>query len=246
MVRKTSKKGLKIKKQVMHHAAKKRKRNTNNMKGNVNNKLDKILNAESMMLREEKNIEKKEDKLTREEKSIESEEKRIETEETEVGNLADTLKKEETDIEKLEKIEEEIKADVGSHPLAQVTLKDITKGLIGAFIGLAIHYTFVYGVEIAQQMTMLRATIMFPLTFVVGILFIYATGFRKVQDTKLLVYMPIRLLILYLCSLVMSILVLYLFYPDFGTSFQISYKMVAAVMLAAVVGACTADLIGKE
>jgi hypothetical protein len=44
----------------------------------------------------------------------------------------------------------------------------------------------------------------------------------------------------------MSILVLVLFYPNFGYNFEESYKMVAAVMLAAVVGACTADLLGKE
>jgi len=222
MVRKISKKNLKSNK---YHIAKKKKQN-------VGNKLDKILSVENRLLHEEHNVER--------------EEKRIELRENEIDKLGDTLKKEETDIEKLEKIEEEIKAEVGSHPLAQVTLKDITKGFIGAFIGLAIHYTFVYGVEIAEKMTMMRATIMFPLTFLVGILFIYATGFRKVQDTKLLVYMPIRLFILYICSLIMSILVLYLFYPSFGHSFEESYKMVAGVMLAAVVGACTADLLGKE
>jgi len=228
MVRKISKKGSKTKKPVVHiahHVVKKKKQS-------MDNKLDSIISAENRLLHEEQTVER--------------EEKKIESEEVEIDKLGDTLKKEETDIEKLEKIEEEIKSEVGVHPLAQVTLKDITKGFIGAFIGLAIHYTFVYGVEIAQQMTMMRATIMFPLTFLVGILFIYATGFRKVQDTKLLVYMPIRLLILYICSLIMSILVLYLFYPDFGSSFATSYKMVAAVMLAAVVGACTADLLGKD
>ncbi len=208
------------------------KKGSKKKKFNINNKLDKILSVENQMLREEKNIE-------REEKIIESKEK-------EIDNLTETLKREESDIEKLEKIEEEIKAEVGVHPLAQVTLKDVTKGLIGSFIGLAIHYTFVYGVEIAENLTMMRATIMFPLTFLIGILFIYATGFRKVQDTKLLVYMPIRLLILYICALIMSILVLYLFYPSFGHTFEESYKMVAGVMLAAVVGACTADLIGKD
>jgi uncharacterized membrane protein len=225
MVRKVSKKDLKNKKRVMRHVAKKKK-------PNVGNKLDKILSVENRLLHEEQKVER--------------EEKKIESEELGMEKLSDTLKKEECDIEKLEKIEEEIKAEVGTHPLAQVTLKDVTKGFIGAFIGLAIHYTFVYGVEIAQNMTMMRATIMYPLTFLVGLLFIYATGFRKVQDTKLLVYMPIRLFILYICSLIMSILVLYLFYPEFGQSFEISYKMVAGVMLAAVVGACTADLLGKE
>jgi len=58
--------------------------------------------------------------------------------------------------------------------------------------------------------------------------------------------MPVRLFILYVASILMSIFVLYIFYPAFGHEFAESYKMIAGVLLAAVVGACTADLIGKE
>lgn len=195
----------------------------------TDNKLDEVIALERKLLQEERKIEAEESI----EKSNENKEEKL-------------LEKEESDLEKLEKIEEEIRAEVGEHPLAKVTFKDITKGLVGAFIGLAIHYTFVYGVEISENLTMTRATIMFPLTFLVGLLFIYATGFRKVQDKKLLIFMPLRLLVLYTCALVMSILVLYLFYPAFGHEFEESYKMIAGVMLAAVVGACTADLLGKE
>jgi uncharacterized membrane protein len=204
----------------------------NKNKQSVDNKLNIIMVAEGKLLNEENRIEK--------------EEKKIEGEEKDINKIEGVLQKEETDIEKLEKIETEIKAEVGEHPLANVTFKDLAKGMIGAFIGLAIHYTFVYGVEISTNLTMLRATLMFPITFLVGLLFIYATGFRKIQDKKILIYMPLRLSVLYVCSLVMSILVLYLFYPTFGNNFQESYKMVAGVMLAAVVGACTADLLGKE
>jgi uncharacterized membrane protein len=225
MVRKVSKKS---KTKKAHRVAKKVSKNNRS----IGNKLDKILAVEGKLLREEEKIEKEEAKIEKEDKGLEK--------------INETLKREESDIEKLEKIEEEIKAEVGGHPLANVTFKDLTKGFIGAFIGLVIHYTFVYGVEIAEVLTMTRATIMFPLTFLVGLLFIYATGFRKVQDKKLLLYMPLRMFILYTCSLIMSILVLYLFYPTFGHSFEHSYKMIAGVMLAAVVGACTADLLGKE
>ena len=205
----------------------------------VKQKLDKVLNMENKLMQVEKNVAKKENSLMREEKNVENKEKGMDT-------ISETLNREENDLEKLEKIEQEIKTEVGEHPLARVTLKDITKGLIGAFIGLSVHYTFTYGVEIAKELTMTRATIMFPLTFIVGLLFIYATGFRKIEDKKILIYMPIRLFVLYMCSLIMSMLVLYLFYPNFGHNFQESYKMVAGVMLAAIVGACTADLLGKE
>ena len=213
---------------------------------NMNHKLDNILNVERKLLSVEQDVEKKEDKLSREEKRIEKEERNIAIEEKNIEGISSTLKREENDIEKLEKLEEEIKAGVTEHPLANVTLKDITKGLIGAFIGLTIHYTFTYGVEISNTITMSRATLLFPLTFIVGLLFIYATGFRKVEDKKLLLYMPLRLFVLYVCSIIMAIVVLFIFYPNFGHSFDESYKMVAAVMLAAVVGACTADLLGKE
>jgi uncharacterized membrane protein len=201
-------------------------------KQSINNKLDSILKAENNLLREEKLVEKKEELLAEEEKGVE--------------DIKRSLNTESNDIQKLEKLEEEIRAEVGEHPLATVTLKDFTKGLVGAFIGLAIHYTFIYGVEISEKMTITRATLLFPLTFIVGLLFIYATGFRKVKDTKILMFMPLRLLVLYVCSLIMSILVLYIFYPSFGHNFEESYKMVAGVMLAAVVGACTADLLGKD
>jgi uncharacterized membrane protein len=200
------------------------------------NKLDEILSLEKKLLKEEEKI-AVEEKRIRQEESIEREKE---------NKIEKILEKEESDLEKIEKIEQEIKAEIGGHPLAQVTYKDIVKGLIGAFIGLAIHYTFVYGVKVSETLTMTRAIIMFPLTFLVGLLFIYATGFRKVEDKKLLVYMPLRLSVLYLCALIMSILVLFLFYPTFGHEFEESFKMVAGVMLAAVVGACTADLLGKE
>ncbi|MGV8172258.1 MAG: DUF2391 family protein [Candidatus Woesearchaeota archaeon] len=221
-----TKKALKKKNSKIRPAAKK----------NLSKKLDKVIALENKLLHEELKIEKEENNIKKEENIENKKENRIER----------VLEKEESDLERLEKIEKEIKAEVGEHPLAKVTFKDITKGLIGAFIGLAIHYTFVYGVKISEGLTMTRATILYPLTFLVGLLFIYATGFRKVQDKKILVYMPVRLFVLYMCALVMSILVLYLFYPTFGHEFEESYKMVAGVMLAAVVGACTADLLGKE
>jgi uncharacterized membrane protein len=195
---------------------------TNKSKYSINKKLDKILSVENKLLMVEKDLEKKEDK----ELAFES--------------------KEESDLEKLERIEKEIKNEIGEHPLAKITYKDVVKGLVGSFVGLAIHYTFVYGVKVSEELTMTRATLLFPLTFLVGLLFIYATGFRKVKDKELLWFMPIRLVVLYVCSLVMSLAVLYLFYPEFGQSFEVSYKMTAGVMLAAVVGACTADLFGKE
>jgi hypothetical protein len=44
----------------------------------------------------------------------------------------------------------------------------------------------------------------------------------------------------------MSIIVLWFFFPNFGYNFTESYAQVASVLLPALIGACTADLIGKE
>ena len=225
---------------------KKKSKKVSKKKQNINKKLDRILDVENKLLTEEKRVETKEGELAGEERHIELEESKIESEEKAVEGIKKELGREETDLEKLERLEKEIKTEVGEHPLARITLKDFAKGLIGAFIGLAIHYTFVYGVEISENISVARATLLFPLTFIVGLLFIYATGFRKVKDKKLLMFMPLRLLVLYICSLIMSVVVLYILYPHFGEIFIESYKMVAGVMLAAVVGACTADLLGKE
>jgi len=213
----------------------------------INNKLDKILESQKRLLRGEHEIEKEEEQLEEEEKKDELGE---ETENVELKKIESELslseKNEDDELSKLQKLEEDIRKEVSDHPLKKITLKDIMKGFVGAFIGLAVHYTFTYGVEISQDLDITRASFLLALSFFVGILFIYTTGFRKVKDAKVLMFMPVRLLVLYISAVIVSILVLFLFYPTFGHNFVESYKMVAAVLLAAVVGACTADLIGKD
>ena len=74
----------------------------------------------------------------------------------------------------------------------------------------------------------------------------YATGFRKIKDPKILMFLPIRLIVLYLTAIVMSVLVLLFFNAGFGNNFEDAFKQVSTVTLTAIIGACTADLIGKE
>ena len=155
-------------------------------------------------------------------------------------------KKQAEELNKLEELEKEIEKNMEPHPLLKVGLHDVIRGSIGALAGVVIHYTFVYGVKVAEQLTMFRATMLFVLCFLVGFVFLYVTGFRKVQDRRVMFFMPVRLVILYLVSLAMSILVLWFFFPNFGYVYTESYKQVASVMLPALIGACTADLIGKE
>jgi uncharacterized membrane protein len=163
-------------------------------------------------------------------------EQRIESEE----------KQELAELKKLEEIEKKIKEKVEAHPLKKITYHDIAKGALGAFIGIVAHYTVIYGIHIAEELTVTRATILFVLSYLIGGVFLYATGFRKVS-ARMMWFLPLRLTILYTISVVMSVAVLFLFFPEFlHHFFWDGYKQVAAVTLTALIGACTADLIGKE
>lgn len=185
----------------------------------LNRKLNKILKNQKLILEEEA-------EELKEEKKIESEE--------------------EEELRKLKAIHAEITEELGAHPLTKITIRDIAKGAIGSFIGVVAHFTFFYGIEVAEWLSMARATALFPISFAIGGIFMYATGFRKIKDKKILSFLPVRLVVLYLVSLIVSMLVLAFFSPEFSHGFEIAYKQLSTVTLIAVVGACTADLIGKE
>lgn len=158
-------------------------------------------------------------------------------------------RQEEEEIEELKELkeaQERLKKAVGTHPLRKVTYRDVAKGSVGAFVGTTVHYSFIYGVKVAHQIDMARAILLFPLTFAIGGIFIYVTGFRKVKGTKLIWFLPVRLTVLFLTSLIVSFLVLWLLQPDFLHDPVEMFKILATVQLTALVGACTADLIGKE
>ncbi len=148
------------------------------------------------------------------------------------------------ELQHLENIEQEIKHAVEPHPLQSITLQDMARGIAGAFFGAVAHYTFVYGIEVARGLTLTRAILLYPLSLAIGGFFLYATSFRKITDPQLLKYFPLRLFTLYMTALLTSVFVLVLFQPTFGTELDQSIKQLATVMLSAMVGAATADLIG--
>ncbi len=194
----------------------------------LNKKMDVVLSSLKSILRKEKEISK-------EEKIVEKEEE-----------------KELSALEKLEKLEREVIHKI-DHPLLNLTSKDVFRGGVGAFFGAVTHYTFIYGIKVAEQIDVFRANILFIVSFLIGGIFLYSTGFRKVKDFKILSFLPLRLIVLYAVSLSMSIVVLYLFHPQFqlfnpssSEMFWESYKQVSTVTLTAILGACTADLIGRD
>ncbi|HLF54841.1 MAG TPA: DUF2391 family protein [Candidatus Nanoarchaeia archaeon] len=188
----------------------------------VSNKLDRLMEAQKRLLSKEVKVEKKEALVEREEK--------------------EELK----ELKELEAFEKEIISEVGEHPLRKLTYRDIAKGSVGAFIGVAAHYTFVYSVKVAAEIDLFRATLLFPISFALGGVFMYVTGYRKIKDPKLMYFLPVRLTVLYIVSVITAMLTLWLFNPQFLNEFWPTYKQVATLTLSAVIGACTADLIGKE
>ncbi len=202
----------------------------------ISRKIDELLAAQREISKEERKIEEKEEELKKvEELELEKEEK--------VKGLEE---KELTELEKIEILEKELERGIVTHPLKRITYKDVARGIIGAFFGAVAHYTFIYGLKVAELITFNRATFLFLLSFIIGLVFLYVTGFRKITDRKILIFLPVRLITLYIISIIMSIFVLYVFIPNFGASFEEAYKQVASVSLIAVVGACTADIIGKD
>ena len=197
--------------------------------GLIDRKLDKILKNQAVLLGQEMKIEKEEFLEEKEEKILEKKEGE------ELGEL-----------KKLEEIEKQVEKELKVHPLSRITLKDVAKGAVGAFAGLLVHYTFTYGLKTAEQIDVMRAALLFPLSFIIGVLFLYFTGFRKVKDPQLMKFLPVRVFVLYGISIVISVLVLLLFYPAFGADPVLTFKQLASLSISAVVGACTADLVGND
>jgi len=198
--------------------------------------------AEKDVLKILKRIDRKLNKLESNEKLLLKLEKRISKEEEE------ELEKQSAELDELktlEELEKKIDHDVKSNPLTKISKKDFIKSMIGAFIGIIGHFSFFYGVEIAENITTQRATLLYIVSFVIGVFYVYFSGFRKVKDMNIYKFVPVRIFIIYFTSLVVIVLTLYLFgFVTDQTTFLEIYKTVSTISILAVLGAATADLIG--
>ena len=86
-----------------------------------------------------------------------------------------------------------------------------------------------------------RATLFYLVSFTIGFIFIYTTGYRKVKQVKLLNLIPLRVLTIYAVSLITVVVVLTLF-GKYHSLIEL-YKQVAVISLPAMIGASAADLI---
>ena len=176
--------------------------------------------------------------------------KRLQEEMEVVEHNEERIAKEETAIEaetqKVEKLEKEIKSSVERKPLTKFSMSDLNKGIIGAFIGVVAHFGFIYGKAIAEYITNARATILLLFSYLLIIILMYETGYREIKEKRLLFILPKRATLIYLTSLIVVIIIFFLFNMiDLTKPIEI-YKQVAVTSVLAVLGAGTADLIGRN
>ncbi len=151
------------------------------------------------------------------------------------------------ELRELESLKKEIKKDVGGHPLTRITRADVVRSIIGALIGTVGHFAFFYGVEIADKISVVRASFLYIISLIVCFLFMYYSGFRKVKEIRIFRFIPIRVLVVYVISLLVVVGTLMVFgFVDLTSSFEQVYKITATTLLLAVLGASTADILGKE
>lgn len=193
----------------------------------INHKLNKILKNQKKILSDEESMLSKEDQLLSEE-------------EEEFQNEADELKE-------IEALEKEIIKDLNKDSaLKRITHKDVTKGMIGAFFGIVGHFAFAKGSSIAAEFSYLRSSAILLTSFAIIILFLYYAGFREVNDKFLYKFLPVRAITIYATALITITFVLVLYgVISMNTSFSEYYNTLAAISVLAVLGAGTADLLGK-
>ena len=195
----------------------------------LNDKLNLIIDTQKKILKNEEKILGEEAEI----KQLEKEELKHE-------------ESEESSLEKLMKLELQLKRNISS-PIKKVTKRDMFKGMIGASVGIMGHFAFTKGADIATTLTVFRSTILYLVAFIVIVIMLYYTGFKDVQKNIVAKFMPLRALVLYSVSVVVIIVINLLFGKiDFSTDFVTVYNLVGASIILAVMGAGTADLIGKN
>lgn len=203
-------------------------------RNDLNEKLNLILNNQNKIL-------KNEAKILGTEEDIES----LEKEEDKEENIE--IKDEEKALEELSKLEKDIKLNNKDSPLKKITQKDIMKGFVGAFFGVVSHFAFTEGKILSTHLNIYNSTFLYIISFLIINVMLYYTGFRKIEKQILFKFMPLRAITIYLVS-ILTIIFVYLLFGSItlSISFLDLYKLIAANMIIAIIGAGTADLIGRE
>ena len=179
-----------------------------------------------------------------------AEEKKVETKIEDIGKKEATIIEEEKKLEhqtkKVEELEKEIKREIKEKPLSNFNIKDLNKGIIGAFIGVVAHFGFIYGKFIAKDLSVARATLIILFSYLLIVVLMYETGYREIKEKRLLGFFPRRATIMYLASLVVILIIFFLFNMINFKEPVVLYKEVAVTSILASLGAGAADLIGRD
>ncbi|MCF7866260.1 TIGR02587 family membrane protein [Candidatus Woesearchaeota archaeon] len=199
-------------------------------------KQDETLSLLKQLLKEEKEIERDE------EIEIDLQKKQIDQSHAIHIEEAEEL----AELKKLEELELEIQKQTKDSPLKRVTIRDMTKGIIGAFFGIVGHFAFAKGVEIGAHFSTLQTILLFITAFIIVIIFLYVAGFRKINDQLLFKVLPIRAIVIYFSAMITIPIVLLLYGKiSLVTPMHEVLGIIAAISILAVIGAGTADLIGR-
>lgn len=188
------------------------------------------------MLDEEKKIEHKVEEVEKKEEAIEQKEAQIAKEE----------KKLEKDVQKVEGLEKKIDKEVSPKPLTTFSLRDLNKGIIGAFIGVVAHFGFIYGKAIADLITLPRAVLLLLFSYLLIVVLMYETGYREIKEKRLLRILPKRATLIFMTSVVVVMAIFFLFNMVNIRDPVGFFKQVAVTSVLASLGAGTADLLGKH
>ncbi len=203
----------------------------------IEHQQERIIGLLNKVISKEESLSKKEDEAIA-----------LESKELKEVTLEDHKESEEIkELEDIEKLEKRIEKEVEVSPLKRITLKDLSKGAIGSFFGLVGHFAFAEGKHIGENFSTARSVFLLVLSFFIIVLFLYFSGFRKVEDRFFFKLFPLRAFVLYSVSIVTIIVVLLIYDKiSFSSSFHEVLNTVAATSILAVIGAATADLIGRN
>lgn len=204
----------------------------------LNDKLDIILKNQQTILENEAKI------LGEEEKILQKEEEIEQLEREEITNEKSYHAKEEGSLESLLALQQQLEAE-SKKGMRKITKKDFFKGFIGAFIGVMSHFAFLKAVSISEDLTFVRATALLIVAAIIIVTMLYFTGFRQIRNKFVFNFIPLRATILYGVSIFTILFVNFLFGQIHDYSFFGLYNLVAANIILAVIGAGTADLIGR-
>lgn len=188
------------------------------------------------ILAEEKKVEHKVEEVEKKEVAIEKKEQELVKEE----------KKLEKETQKMEGLGRKIEKEVSTKPLESFNLKDLNKGIIGAFIGVVAHFGFIYGSILADKITTFRATLLLLFSYLLIVILMYETGYRDIKEKRLLGILPKRATFIFITSIIVVVAIFFLFNmadPKNPIGF---YRQVAVTSVLASLGAGTADLLGKH